>query len=447
MSKRDASGDEGRLTLTHGNKGGQQEPEVRRIELSVEDGPAKGLTFTTDSPRCEIGSHPRCQLVIDDPTVSRFHCEILVDETIARVVDTGSRNGTIVDGVAARDAYLRDGSRLQLGTSSVRIKYGKKSAPIKLSDKREFGLMVGESVSMRATFSLLERAAKSDATILIEGETGTGKTIAARSVHEHSARKDGPFVILDCGAIPSNLLESELFGHEKGSFTGADTKRIGALEEAHGGTLFLDEIGELPLELQPKLLGSIEGRWVRRVGSNKTTDVDVRIVVATNRDLREEVNAGRFRSDLYYRLAVISLHMPPLRQRRADIPILARRMLHQLGADDARIDAMMTDELKNKLANTAWPGNVRELRNYLERCMVFEEIVALPNDSDPEPAASPDYSGLPYAEARDQALRDFEHTYLKSLLERHDRVSAAAQQAGIDRTYFYRLLRRHGLKK
>jgi len=445
VTKRNPDEEDGRLTITHVGAKVDRQPEVRSIELTIEAGPAKGQTLTTASERCEIGSHPRCHIVIDDPTVSRFHCEILIDETIARVVDTGSRNGTLLDGVGVRDAYLRDGSRIQLGSTAIRVKYGKKSAPLKLSENREFGLMVGESVSMRATFSLLERASRSDATILIEGETGTGKTIAARSVHENSERKDGPFVILDCGAIPANLLESELFGHEKGSFTGAENKRIGALEEAHGGTLFLDEIGELPLELQPKLLGSIEGRWVRRVGSSKTTDVDVRIVAATNRNLREEVNAGRFRSDLYYRLAVISIRIPPLRERRADMVVLARRMLQHLGADEERIDTMMNDELRAKLMATAWPGNVRELRNYLERCLVFEEIVALPHQETTE--QTPDYSALPYADARDNALRDFEHSYLRTLLEKHDRVSAAAQHAGIDRTYFYRLLRRHGLKK
>ena len=381
--------------------------------------------------------------MIDDPTVSRFHCEVRIDDTVARVVDTSSRNGTIVDGVVVRDAYLRDGSRIQLGTTAVRTKYGAASTPVKLSDSEQFGLLVGQSVSMRAMFSLLERAAKAEATILIEGETGTGKTIAARSIHEHSSRRDGPFVILDCGAIPSNLLESELFGHERGAFTGADAKRIGALEEAHGGTLFLDEIGELPLDLQPKLLGSLEGRWVRRVGSNQTRDVDVRIVAATNRDLREEVNAGRFRSDLYYRLAVIRVELPPLRRRRADIPILARRLLQQLGATGDAIDSLFTDELHGKLQGAAWPGNVRELRNYLERCLVFEELAPLASTALDD--SGKDYSQLCYADARDNALRDFERGYLQSLLERHERVSAAAKHAGIDRTYFYRLLRRHGL--
>lgn len=304
--------------------------------------------------------------------------------------------------------------------------------------------MFGESDAMRSTFALLEKTAASDATLLLEGETGTGKTLAARSVHQNSSRKNGPFIVVDCGAIPANLLESELFGHERGAFTGASSQRIGALEEANGGTLFLDEIGELPLDLQPKLLGALEGRWVRRVGSNKTVALDIRLVVATNRNLREEVDAGRFRSDLYYRFAVVNVELPPLRRRLADISTLARNILLSLGAASSQVDSMMQSGLRERLADSSWPGNVRELRNYLERCLVFESVLPVPKSQKTEPSR---LCALPYAEAKERSTREFERMYLEKLLEEHDKVSSAAKFAGIDRTYFYRLLRRNGLAK
>jgi DNA-binding NtrC family response regulator len=382
--------------------------------------------------------------VIEDPTVSRFHCELRFDENSVRLVDTQSHNGTTINGVSVLDAMVRDGSRLTLGNTTIRVRYDIASNPLPLSPNSQFGGMFGESVAMRSTFALLEKAAASDATLLLEGETGTGKTLAARSVHQNGARHDGPFVMVDCGAIPANLLESELFGHERGSFTGASSQRVGALEEASGGTLFLDEIGELPLELQPKLLGAIEGRWVRRVGSNKTIDVDIRLIVATNRNLREEVNAGRFRSDLYYRFAVVNVELPPLRRRQEDISHLAQTILLALGATPPQVDSMMASGLSEKLLHSSWPGNVRELRNYLERCMVFESVLPLP---ELDLGATHRLCSLPYADAKERALREFEKSYLQDLLEEHDKVSSAAEFAGIDRTYFYRLLRRNGLAK
>ena len=424
--------------------GGPQAPEVQRVKLIVEEGPSKGLSFTTERGSCTIGSHPSCSLVLDDPTVSRFHCELRFDENSVRLVDTASHNGTSINGVSVLDAMVRDGSRLTLGNTAIRLRYDIASSPLPLSSKSKFGEMFGESVAMRNTFALLEKAAASNATLLLEGETGTGKTLAARSVHRESERSTGPFVIVDCGAIPPNLLESELFGHERGSFTGASQQRVGALEEASGGTLFLDEIGELPLELQPKLLGAIEGRWVRRVGSNKTIDVDIRLIVATNRNLREEVNAGRFRSDLYYRFAVVNIELPPLRRRPEDIQTLAAAILNSLGAHPQQIDSMMSSGLEEKLVTSGWPGNVRELRNYLERCLVFESVLPLPPSPD---EASTSLSDLAYADAKDRALREFEKTYLQELLAKHEKVSTAAEFAGIDRTYFYRLLRRNGLAK
>ena len=296
---------------------------------------------------------------------------------------------------------------------------------------------------------MLARAAESDATVLLEGETGTGKSQAAQAVHGRSARRDGPFVIVDCGTILGNLLESELFGHEKGAFTGAAERRIGAFEEAAGGTLFLDEIGELPLDLQPKLLRALEAREVRRVGSNSYRPVDVRVIAATNRDLRADVNAGRFRADLYYRLAVVTVALPPLRQRPEDLPAIVDEILTTLRAPAAAAAPLRTPDFLAQLRGAAWPGTVRELRNYLERCLILRTIVPAPEGA---AAAAPEAAGAfaidptaAYATERERAIADFERRYFRALLRLHDgKVARAAAAAGIDRAYFYRVLRRHG---
>jgi DNA-binding NtrC family response regulator len=250
-------------------------------------------------------------------------------------------------------------------------------------------------------------------------------------------------VVVDCGAIPDNLLESELFGHERGAFTGAERRRIGALEEASGGTVFLDEIGELATELQPSLLRVLENHSIRRVGTNRHVPIDVRVIAATNRDLRTEVNLGRFRADLYYRLAVAKIVIPPLRDRPDDLPVTVAALLEQLQVPAARAQALMTPQFLARLRHAPWPGNVRELRNYLERCLVFEdEARPLPAEPSLVPPELP-----PYARARDRALEEFERAYLLDLMQRHGgKVSAAATAAGVGRVHMYRLLRRHNIK-
>jgi DNA-binding NtrC family response regulator len=419
---------------------------VRRFQLLVAEGPCAGASCDSASDRCSIGSHPSNNLVIDEPTVSRFHCEVLIDARGARLRDLESRNGTIVDGVATIEAFLRGGSLIRLGRSVVRFQFAAEKNRLPLSQHTEFGSLVGSSVAMRSTFALLERAAGSDATVLLEGETGTGKEGAAESIHAASNRRDCPFVVIDCGAIPANLLESELFGHERGAFTGAAARRIGAFEEASSGTIFLDEIGELPPDLQPKLLRALEQREIRRLGSNSFTPVDVRLIAATNRDLRAEVNAGRFRSDLYFRLAVLKIPLPSLRSRPDDIPMLADRILTQLDASSETSAALRTPEFIATLQRAAWPGNVRELRNYLERCLVFQEPLPIGEAATP-PAGETVDATLSYDEARRRALDQFERRYIEGLLRlHHGKVAAAARAAGIDRVYLYRLMRRHGLK-
>src|SRR4051812_9296273 len=313
---------------------------IRRFRITVTD----GGSWARPAERCAIGSHPSNDLVLDDSTVSRFHCELAISGASVRVRDLGSRNGTYLGDVQLTDALVPGGTVLRLGNSEIRIDVEDGQTELATSDRATFGALIGDSAVMREVFSQLEKIAASEATVLVEGETGTGKEGVAEAIHDASPRKDGPFIVLDCSAIPANLLESELFGHEPGAFTGATDRRIGAFEQASGGTLFLDEIGELPMELQPKLLRALESRDVRRVGGTKTIHCDLRIVAATNRDLRAEVNKGTFRADLYFRLAVVKVDLPPLRERAGDIPLLVTHLLQRLRATPAAIAELTSSE-------------------------------------------------------------------------------------------------------
>jgi len=319
---------------------------------------------------------------------------------------------------------------------------------------------------MRELFDVMRRAAASDATVLLTGETGTGKEVSARAIHQQGKRSGKPFVVVDCGAIPAPLLESELFGYERGAFTGAVSSRAGAFEVADGGTIFLDEIGELQLELQPKLLRVLEGRSIKRVGSNSHVDVDVRVVAATHRALSEEVHAGRFREDLYYRLAVLRVRLPPLREHKEDLPALVDSVLSQLGvAPGGDADPLRTPEFFQMLAEYPWPGNVRQLRNYLERCVAMGGVPAPPGTDTtrpPPPSSSAPSVRLPLPsrlpdvevdvteslkETRERWNNHFEMAYLRRVLEVHgDNVTAAARAAQVNRAHFYRLLAKHGLR-
>jgi DNA-binding NtrC family response regulator len=415
-------------------------PSVRGFRLTVVAGPDKGKTLDSRSGRCAIGTHPANELTLTDPTVSRFHCELLVDDEGARLRDLASSNGAIVDGVRVVDAFLGDACTITLGRTQARFEFLAERFARSLSEQECFGDLVGSSAPMRQAFALLERAAQSDVAVLLEGESGTGKEVAAESLHQAGPRANKPFVVVDCGAIPRELLESELFGHERGAFTGAVTRRTGAFEEADGGTLFLDEVGELPLDMQPKLLRALDKGEVRRVGQNAYRTVDVRVVAATNRDLRADVNAGRFRTDLYYRLAVVKITLPPLRERTDDLPMLADHLLGRLGVSAEAREGLLQPDFLAALRHGAWTGNVRELRNYLERCLVFREPLPLPSEHVPE-------ESLSYDDARERAIAEFERRFAERLLARHDgKVATAAAAARMNRAYLYRILRRHGIK-
>ncbi len=420
----------------------------RQFSIEVIEGADRSQSWTSKGQNCTIGSHPSCDLILSDSAVSRFHCEIVADAGGIRIRDLSSSNGVYVDGVRVIEGFLRTGSTIRLGRSGLRFQHLIKRSPIKMSQSCHFGRLVGESSAMRHLFANLACVARKPAKVLLEGATGTGKSMAARAIHEESDRRDGPFVMVDCGAIPADLLESELLGHVKGAFTGATQDRPGAFETASGGTLFLDEIGELPLQLQPKLLTILDTGMVRRVGSNHPRPVDVRVITATNRDLRVEVNDGRFREDLYYRLAVVRIRMPELRQRPEDLPLLVRTLLSSLGAAPDIIESLMASDLMATVRRAAWPGNVRQLRNYLEQCLVYDDVVPTEaNDShhEAESALQIDPT-LPWNEAKAAIVNQAARMYFGELLHMHKgNVAQAAEAAGVNRTYLYRLLNRHAI--
>jgi two-component system, NtrC family, response regulator GlrR len=322
-----------------------------------------------------------------------------------------------------------------------------------ISEPTRFGNLVGRSAPMRSLFELLRRASVSDATVLIEGETGTGKEATAEAIHREGTRRNGPFVVIDCGAIPANLLESELFGHERGAFTGAVASRQGAFEAAGGGTIFLDEIGELSLDLQPKILRALERRQVKPVGTTQYAHFDARVIAATNRSLRAEVQAQRFRSDLYYRLAVVQVKLPALRDRGSDLPLLVDHVLRSLGASALPIAAALSSpEFFGRIRDYRWPGNVRQLRNYIERCVALDDATLSPQLDTMPPANESPFGAIdisqPLKSARERCVGNFERRYLEALLLRHNNnVSAAARAAEVDRIHFYRLLWKHGLRQ
>jgi transcriptional regulator with PAS, ATPase and Fis domain len=420
---------------------------VRRFRIVVEDGPERGHELVSNRDRIVIGTHEGVDLRLADRAVSRFHCELELGERAVIVSDLHSRNGTVVDGVSVLRAELRDGATLAVGTTRLRFHHDAGHADIPLAPAGRFELLVGGSPAMRAVMAQLSKIAASHSTVLLEGETGTGKELAAESLHRASPRADQPFLVIDCGALPPDLLESELFGHVRGAFTGADGDRAGIFEAAAGGTVMLDEIGELPLALQPRLLRVLESREIKRIGESSYRPIDVRVIAATHRDLRAEVNSQRFREDLFYRLAVVQVRLPSLRERREDLVLLVDAIIDQLhAAAHPLVATLRTPGFREAIAAHAWPGNVRELRNYVERCLVLRAPVPPMTSTvttDPAPAGEVESLEL----ARERWSRVFEHAYLTDLLARHaGNVAAAARAADVDRVHLYRLLWRNGLK-
>ena len=431
---------------------------VPRLELCVEReaGQPTSKSVVLDGEFFRIGSHPVNNLVINDRLVSRFHCSLTRSATGFRLSDTGSLNGTRVGGVRVRDADLPlPECSIEIGDSLVRVRDLGTGGEVGVSAALSLGALYGISVPMRRLFELIKRVAKSSSDVLIEGESGTGKELIAGEVVRHGGRADKPLVIVDCGAVSPQLIESELFGHVRGSFTGATRDREGAFAAADGGTVFLDEIGELPLDMQPKLLHALAAREVRRVGDNHVRKVDVRVIAATNRQLEREVNSGRFREDLYYRLSVLTVRVPPLRERMDDLQLLIEHFLAERDASD-KVHLFSAD-VHREMARYDWPGNVRELRNFVERKVVLEhhmETLRPPSPGDasrsqPPPAAPGAAASveLPFKEAKDSVIADFERAYLTELLRwANGNVSKAARKAQLDRMHLHRLFQRYGLR-
>jgi transcriptional regulator with GAF, ATPase, and Fis domain len=412
--------------------------------------------------RLRIGTATDNDLVLPDDTVSRHHCELERGPGGIVVRDLGSTNHTRVGRTTVREATIEPGATLTVGNVEIILRSEPNRAHILPSEEPRFGEALGPSLAMRTIFGVLERIAPTDAAVLIEGETGTGKDVVARSIHAKSPRKDQPFVVVDCGAVSYSLIESELFGHERGAFTGAVNARQGAFELAARGTVFLDEVGELPIDVQPKLLRVLESGEFRRVGGNKTMHAEARIVAATKRNLKDEVERGKFREDLYFRLAVVPVTVPPLRSRREDIPALVDHFIEIAKRRDATAsDITLSRETVSALSAHDWPGNVRELRNVLDRAIYIAtasgdselRLIDLPVSPSAAGARQRDQQALvfdatkSYRETRAVFEADFERRYVSWLLERHDgNISAAAREAKMDRKHLYDLARKHGLR-
>jgi transcriptional regulator with GAF, ATPase, and Fis domain len=420
------------------------------IEVEIVDGPEQGKLIALPRSEVRVGSGPESDLVLADPTVSRHHITLRMTNLGIQVTDAGSRNGTTVDGLRIVDAFARPDSRIIIGKTTLRLRPLPKVVEVPLANTHRFGGLLGKSVAMRRLFALLERIAPTDTTVLIEGETGTGKELVAEAIHEHSRRAAGPFVVFDCSAVSEQLFESELFGHVRGAFTGAVDDRVGAFEAADGGTLFLDEIGELPMSLQPKLLRALERLQVRRVGSQRVHDVDVRVIAATNRSLAREVERGSFREDLYYRLAVVHATSPPLRERADDIPMLIEHLTAQFQRRHPGTPPLPERTIKT-FRKMSWPGNVRELRNAVARALSIGPPAATGAGEEPDDATAPapvivDLS-IPFKESRDQLNARFERAYVEAALaETGGNVSRAAELAGVNRKFIYRVIEQRGLR-
>ena len=424
---------------------------IRGFSLEVVAGPDTGRTVQVEKRSALLGTHPSSDLVLTDPHVSRAHARIDVEETDYVLTDLGSTNGTRAGGVRIRQVCLEDGAVLELAESQVRFRLHHQPFQIELAPSDFFEGLVGRSVAMRELFALLGRVAATDATVLLEGETGTGKELVARALHTRSPRAGKPFVVFDCGAVPPTLIESELFGHERGAFTGAVASRAGVFERAHGGTVLLDELGELLPELQPKLLRVLETGEVTRVGGEKPFRVDVRTIAATHRDLARQIAEGRFRADLYYRLVVIRLRIPPLRERREDIPFLAAHFVRELLGDTpaAKMPGPALESIFSTLRHHDWPGNVRELRNVVQRAAILADPKVLRQaalESAGELARSVERSMSRRVTLR-AARAEHEREYLVDLLRATENdLDEASRVAQVHRKSLERLIRKHKLR-
>ena len=436
----------------------------RTATVEVTGGDAKGSRATLTGFTVGGGSAAYNDLILPDETVSKHHARIELGPAGYRIRDLGSKNGTFLGDLRVLDVYLPNSCKLRLGSAVMKFRLGREERDDEVTRDHRLGRLVGRSLAIRRLFAMLQKVAPTPTTILIEGESGTGKELVAETIHGLSQRKDGPFEVFDCTAVPASLMESHLFGYDRGAYTGAGADHTGALERADQGTLLIDEIGELPLELQAKLLRAIDRREYQRLGSEHRRRSDARIVAATNRDLEREVEEGRFRKDLFYRLAVVRLPVPALRQRAEDIPLLVEDLEEELGATDLglRIPGGAVEVWQRQ----PWPGNVRELRNAVERALLFgPDSVPAGGPSGPTDGfgteASPTGSGggalfwrlgdgeiMPFKDAKARLVGDFERRYWEDLLDQAEgNVTRAAAVGGIHRKSLEYLMKKLDLDR
>ena len=428
----------------------------RRVALQGIQGPDAGQSLAAANESVTVGTAQNNDLILSDSSVSRYHLRVEVSPNGFLLSDLDSTNGTTAGNLRLRQGVADAAVDLRLGETLLRFSPLAEQEEVPMLAADRFGEVLGQSPVMRELFRKLQSAASRDVTVLLEGATGTGKELIAEEVHRHSSRREAPFIIVDCGAIPTQLIESELFGHIKGAFTGATADRAGAFEEAHGGTIFLDEVGELDLAMQPRLLRALENRQVKRLGESHHRSVDTRVIAATNSDLKRRVNKGTFRPDLFYRLAVVHLRIPPLCQRPEDMELLVRHMLPRIARQSGLerlpdIDA----EMLRRMTEHSWPGNVRELRNLLERMVVlshgstpFDPLSELHREPAGQHAVLDRLLELPFREAKAQWLAYFDRQYLTSLLDGCGfNVAEAARQSGINRVHLFRLIKKYSIDR
>jgi DNA-binding NtrC family response regulator len=426
-------------------------PRIDRLTVRIVEGPDQGKTAEVIGNALSVGTASDNALPLTDETVSRYHLDLEPHPQGVLVRDNGSTNGTVANNMLVERAVVQPGTIIRLGRT--RLEVGKLTGDeVQLFPSNRLCGVIGASHGMRRMMAQIDKVSRSDVAVTVLGESGTGKELIASALHELSARSTRPFETVDCGALTPGLVASELFGHERGAFTGADRQHIGALERAHGGTLMLDEIGELPLDLQPVLLGALERRRIKRVGGKADIPIDVRVVAATHRDLRADVNAGKFRLDLYYRIAVVVLRVPALREHPGDIPLLVEHFLKDIGASQ-RANDLFPEQAMLALQSQNWPGNVRELRNFVEATLAL----GMPpqHAEHTTPSMMPPPGGLAlsafldrkYKDARDGLLREFERQFLEHWLRKAgNNVARAARLCEMDRSHLFQMLRRHGLR-
>jgi transcriptional regulator with GAF, ATPase, and Fis domain len=436
---------------------------LRRARIAVSDGPDRGKDLVIERERVTVGRSVICDLVLADKAVSGTHFEIVANEKGFLLRDLDSTNGTYCGDLRVQEVWIKPGTVIRAGQSRIEFEPAQGTVDIDLSENDRFYELVGKSVRMREIFATLAKVAPTELTVLVRGETGTGKELVARAIHRASKRAAQPLVVQDCSAIPKELIESTLFGHERGAFTGATDRHRGSFEQADGGTIFLDEIGELDLALQPKLLRVLENREIKRVGGDRTIPVNVRVVAATNRDLRQMVNDGTFREDLFYRLSVVQIELPPVRERPEDVPLLVEHFLADVASrrwpGEGRTFAV-SPEAMARLAAYRWPGNIRELKNTVERASSLADGPELgvrdllPSSQKTPPAPLPGGNaerfveeGMPFKEAKQRVLDAFEAAYLKALLDKNGgNVTRSANAAGLTRYHLRELAKRYGIR-